>query len=86
MKQAKAFSLSWIADDGEIIRLGTVISNNPKEALFNCICSMLVLAPYCFKTSSMKECNMKKIIKTGRSKREHYFAEINDQVISILEI
>lgn len=86
MAQAKTFSLSWIADDGEITRLGTVISNNPKEALFNCICSMLILAPYHFKASSMKDCNLKKLIKTGRSKREHHFAEINDQVISILEI
>lgn len=85
-KEIKRYSLTWIAEDGEFTHLGTVLSNNPKESLFNCICSMIVIAPYHFKSNSMQDCNLKKIIKTGRSRREHHFAEINNQVISILEI
>lgn len=83
MAQVKEYSLVWLADDGTQFRLGTVISNNPKEVLFNEICRMMVVASCCFQ--STEGINIRKLIKTGNSRREHYFAEINNNVLSIME-
>lgn len=81
----KEFILKWLAEDGSQIFLGTILTCNPKDALFNEICRMLVIAPNHFKIDDNRAVNIRKLIKTGESQREHYFAEINNQVLSIME-
>lgn len=83
MAQVKEYSLVWLADDGTQFRLGTIISNNPKEVLFNEICRMMIVASNYFQMA--ENINIRKLIKTGNSRREHYFAEINNNVLSIME-
>lgn len=81
----KEYLLTWLAEDGSQTFLGTVFTGNPKDALFNEICRMIVVAPNHFKVDSDSDTNIRKLIKSGNSKREHYFAEINNQVLSIME-
>lgn len=79
----KEYMLMWLSEDGSQMFLGTVFTSNPKDALFNEICRMIVVAPNYYKTE--ENANIRKLIKAGDSRREHYFAEINGQVLSIME-
>lgn len=79
----KKYNLIWLADDGERVNLGSVITANPKEALFNTICSMIVRASSYFRCDT--DVNLKKLIRSGNTQREHYFAEIGQQHVSIIE-
>lgn len=81
----KEYMLTWLAEDGSQTFMGTILTRNPKDALFNEICCMLVLAPNHFQIDDNRAANIRKLIKTGESLREHYFAEINNQVLSIME-
>lgn len=81
----KTYQLTWLAEDGSQTFLGTVFTGNPKDALFNEICRMIVIAPNHFKVDDKSATNIRKLIKTGDSQREHYFAEVNNQVLSIME-
>lgn len=80
---AKEYNLIWLADDGEQVRLGSVITANPTEALFNAVCCMIVTASYWFKVT--KEFNIKKAIKRGKTEREHYFINVGEQYLSLME-
>ena len=73
----------WLSDDGTQMKLGTVITSAPKELLFNEICKMIMIAPNIFKIDGNQ--NIRKLIQTGSSPREHHFAEINGNVLSIME-
>lgn len=84
-KPAKEYRLVWLADDGEQINIGSVTSSNPKDALFNAICKMIVEAPYHFRVEDMSDGNIRNLIQTGNGPREHYFATIGNQVISAME-
>lgn len=80
---AKEYSMVWLADDGEQIRLNSVITTNPKEVLFNQACKMIVMYPTYFKFD--KDFNLKKSICTGKTTREHHFIQIGEQYLSIME-
>lgn len=80
------FMLMWLSEDGSQMYLRSIFTNNPKDALFNEICRMIVVATNLFKVNDNQDGNIRKPVKTGNSQREHYFAEINDQVLSIMEI
>ena len=79
----KEYVLMWLTDDGTQFWLGTVISNNPKEVLFNEICRMMIVASTYFQIA--ENINIRKLIKTGTTSREHHFAEINGNILSIME-
>lgn len=79
---SKEYSINWIQDDGSIICLGHRVSNNPKHLLFNEICKMIIMAPSCF---SMTMDKIIDCIKTGATNREHYFAVIGDQALSVIQ-
>lgn len=81
--RAKEYNLVWLADDGEQVRLGSVIIANPKEVLFNKACMMIVTLPTYFKFD--KDFNLKKSICTGKTAREHHFLQIGEQYLSIIE-
>jgi hypothetical protein len=85
-KPAKEYNIVWLADDGERIILGSVISSNPKDVLFNAICKMIVEAPYHFSVGDVSDGNLRNLIQTGNGPREHYFATIGGQVLSAIEM
>lgn len=83
---AKRYIILWLADDGTQMNLGSVITANPKDALFNEVCRMMVVAPYHFSTTNPEENSIRKLIKVSLcSQREHFYVEINGQVLSMME-
>ena len=83
---AKKYIILWLADDGTQMNLGSVITADPKDALFNEVCRMLVVAPYYFSTTNLEENSIRKLIKVSPCRqREHFYAEINGQILSIME-
>lgn len=83
---AKKYIILWLADDGTQINLGSVTTANPKDALFNEVCRMMVVAPFHFSTTEADENNIRKLIKESpRSQREHFYAQVKGQVLSMME-
>lgn len=81
----KTYKCMWLQDDGTIFNLGERETNNPKMFLFEKICEMIVTAGNIFKPDGKPE-QIHKWIQTGKSEREHYFANIGDQAISVMEM
>lgn len=83
-KQAKQYRAYWLTDEGETYNLEYVTTDKPQNALFNIICGMLATSANIFDAAG-KPGNIRKWIQAGTSNREHYFAEINGQVLGVME-
>lgn len=80
----KKYRLTWIQEDGNVVDMGTTTTNNPKDYLFNRLCEMICRASFFYDPN--KPDNVRKWIKTIKTDREYYFAECNNNVISLMEI
>lgn len=83
-KQAKQYRAYWLTDEGETYNLKYVTTDKPQNVLFNLICVMLVTNANIFDDAGKPD-NIRKWIQTGTCSREHYFAEINGQVLGVME-
>lgn len=80
----KTYLLLWLDDEGNTHKLGTVTTNKPKDVLFDRLCEFI--AGTTFFSNKNKPNNIRKWIETGKTSREHYFAESNGNVLSIMEV
>lgn len=80
----KEYILVWLDDEGNTHNLGTVTTNKPKDVLFNKISEFIAGASFFYDKN--KPDNVRKWIETGKTSREHYFAECNGNVLSIMEV
>ena len=81
----KEYKCTWIDETGDFHVLGYKTTDNPKMFLFDEICKAIVLWGAIFKTDGMPN-KIVTCIKTGKTDREHYFADINGQVLSVIEV
>lgn len=81
----KEYKCTWIDENGDFHVLGYKTTDNPKMFLFDVICKAIVCWGAIFKTDGMPD-KIARWIKTGETDREHYFADINGQVLSVTEI
>ena len=81
-KEMKSYKTYWLDEEGNFTLLETGVSRDLKNELFNMIFKMLVTAPNIFRLEG--NCNIRKMIKTGVLKREHHFAILGDQVLSVI--
>lgn len=86
MAKNKKFRINWIDECGNIMMLEELTTSNPVNALFNAICKMITTAPAIFPIEGKSE-SIREWIKAGRFNhiRNHYFAEIGEQVLTIIE-
>lgn len=85
-KPGKSYRVMWLDNSGEVMYLPTVVTNNPSETLFNLLCGMMVTAATFFHSGNRSEQQIRKLIKKLRDFPEHHCAEINGQVLSLIEI
>lgn len=83
----KKYKMIILWDDGEFFDLGNVKTNDPKRALFDKVCELIVTTNRFFNPN-----NPDKIwegIKQGQKSKslgfEHYYFEANGNVVSIME-
>lgn len=81
----KEYKCTWIDETGDFHVLGYKTTDNPKMFLFDVICKAIVCWREIFKTDGMPD-KIASWIKTGKTDREHYFADINGQVLSVIEM
>ena len=81
----KIYKCSWLQEDGTIFNLGERETNNPKMFLFDKICGLIATSANIFPADNKPE-NIYKWIQTGKTAREHYFAIIGEQSISVIEV
>lgn len=79
----KKYIILWTDEDGETMRLGTVVTDKPKDVLFNKTCEMI--CSYSKFHDLSKPDNVRKWIEKGKGPREHYFVVCNDNILSIME-
>ena len=80
----KEYKCTWIDEDGTILALAYKTTDNPIHFLFDEICKALILLNGILDTDGMPS-EIINWIKTGKTAREYYFADINGQVISVME-
>ena len=81
----KEYKCTWIDETVDFHVLDYKTTDNPKMFLFDVICKAIVYWRAIFKTDGMPD-KIASWIKTGKTDREHYFADINGQVISVIEM
>ena len=82
-KEKKSYKIYWLDEEGNHKLLETGESYDLKNELFNMICKMIMTAPNIFRLENGND-NIRKMIKTGVLKREHHFAILGDQVLSVI--
>ena len=82
-KEMKSYKTYWLDEEGNFTLLETGVSSDLKNELFNMICKMFMTAPNIFRLENGND-NIRKMIKTGVLKREHHFAILGDQVLSVM--
>lgn len=82
-KEKKSYKIYWLDEEGNHKILETGVSSDLKNELFNMICKMIMTAPNIFRLENGND-NIRKMIKTGVLKREHHFAFLGDQVLSVI--
>ncbi len=75
----------WLDECGEVMYLHSVTTTSPQDALFNILCGMLVTAATFFQSKERSENQIRKLVKQIRDYPAHYCAELNGQVISLIE-
>ena len=81
----KEYKCTWIDETGYFHVLDYKTTDNPKKILFDVICKAIIHWRANFKTDA-KAAKSASWIKTGKTDREHYFADINGQVLSVIEM
>ena len=83
----KKYIMMILWDDGDITKLGTVESNDPKLTLFNKVSELIVTSARFYDPKNPN--NIWEGIKEGQKSkelgREHYYYEANNNVVSIME-
>lgn len=85
----KEYDLMWISlESAEVVERHRIATKNPKDALFNYVCKMMVMAHYLF--NSLNFDSIRKNIQTAPTNqinREHYWVEFpNGEVLSCMEV
>lgn len=81
----KRYKCTWLQDDGTTFNLEERETGNPKMFLFEKICELIVTAGNIFTTDGKLD-KIHKWIQAGKTKREHYFANIGEQSVSVIEM
>lgn len=82
-KEMKKYKIYWLDEEGNHKLLETGESSDLKNELFNMICKMFMTAPNIFRLENGNG-NIRKMIRTGVLKREHHFAFLGNQVLSVI--
>lgn len=81
----KDYFVLWLDDEGEQHYIDRITTHDPRQSLFVETCKMIIRLPSRFHPIDKTEDHIPSLIRKGSSSREHWFIEMNGQMLSVIE-